>query len=188
MYRTIGHVQFIVPGSAMNNEATASGFRRRIYTGPLHFARELWRVARAYRSVLALSSKAGIPAALRERIMLVVTGVNRCRHCAHGHQFLAQIAGIPKAEIEALLMLDLTNCPQHEVPALLFSIHWAESDGEPGAAAISALEAEYGLAFARQIETAALLINVGNRIGNTFDFVLSRLSRGRFGLLAGERR
>ena len=77
MYRTIGHVQFIVPGSAMNNEATASGFRRRIYTGPLHFARELWRVARAYRSVLALSSKAGIPAALRERCSSDTLGVVR---------------------------------------------------------------------------------------------------------------
>lgn len=188
MYWTSSRVQFIAPGSVMNNESAASGFRRRIYTGPLHFGRDLWRVARDFRSVLMLSSKAGISAVLRERIMLVVTGVNRCRHCAHGHQFLAQLAGIPKAEIEALLMLDLANCPHHEIPALLFAIHWAESDGEPGAASIGALEAEYGLAFARQIETAALLINVGNRIGNTFDFMLSRLSGGRFGLLADERR
>ena len=97
------------------------------------------------------------------------------------------MAGISKAEIAALLNLDLANCPEGEIPALLFSIHWAESDGLPGAAAMTALEAAYGLAFARQIEAAALLISVGNRIGNSFDFVLARISGGRFGLLAGER-
>ncbi|MCX7166725.1 MAG: carboxymuconolactone decarboxylase family protein [Rhodocyclales bacterium] len=164
-----------------------TGFRRRIYASPFQFGRDLWRVAQSLRPVIALSSRAGIPSGLRERIMLVVTGVNRCRHCAHGHQFLAQMAGISKAEIAALLNLDLANCPEGEIPALLFSIHWAESDGLPGAAAMTALEAAYGLAFARQIEAAALLISVGNRIGNSFDFVLARISGGRFGLLAGER-
>jgi len=49
------------------------------------------------------------------------------------------------------------------------------------------LDATYGAAVARQIDTACLLIQVGNRVGNTSDFLLCWLSRGRFGLLPEER-
>ena len=119
--------------------------------------------------------------------MLAVTGVNRCRHCAWGHQFLANKAGVSNVEIAGLLQQDLANSPDRQVPGLLFSIHWAETDGAPTAEARAALEASYGVRIARQIEAAALLINAGNRVGNTFDFLLSRISRGRFGLLISER-
>lgn len=142
---------------------------------------------RSTRAILALSLKGRISTDFRERIMLAVTGVNRCRHCAWGHQFMAHRAGVPKAEIAGLLRQDLADSPDAQVPGLLFAIHWAETDGAPSAQARAALEAEYGGHVARQIETAAMLINAGNRFGNTFDLLLCRVSRGRFGLLSSER-
>lgn len=151
------------------------------------FGRDLRRAFGNFRSVLALSSKSGLSAAFRERIMVTVTGVNRCRHCAYGHEFLAQKAGISKVEIAGLLTQDLADSPNDEIPALLFAIHWAETDGLPTEAALSVLEARYGFDVAHQIEVATLLINIGNRIGNTFDYLLVRITRGRFGLLLGER-
>jgi len=171
----------------MSGQARGGGFRRRIYAGPRHFLRDLWRIVRSMRAVLALSLPGGIAAGFRERIMLVVTGVNRCRHCAWGHEILAQRAGLSKAEIASLLALDLDQCAEDEIPGLLYAIHWAEHDGAPAVEARSGLEAAYGPDVARQIEAAVLMIHAGNRFGNTYDYWLSRLSGGRFGLLADER-
>lgn len=171
----------------MDHTLSGAGFRRRIYHGPLHFLRDLGRVASVFGSVLSLSAPGGISPGFRERLMLVVTAVNRCRHCAWGHEIMARHAGLSQREIAALLVLDLANCPAAELPALRYAIHGAERDGQATAEARAFLAATYGAAVARQIDTACLLIQVGNRVGNTWDFLLCRLSRGRFGLLPEER-
>ncbi|MBN8474352.1 carboxymuconolactone decarboxylase family protein [Sulfuritalea sp.] len=171
----------------MDHTISGAGFRRRIYSSPLHFLRDLGRVVGVFGSVLALSMKGGISAGFRERLMLVVTAVNRCRHCAWGHQIFARHAGLSQAEIAALLMLDLGSCPAAELPGLRYAIHGAERDGQPTTEARAFLDATYGAVVARQIDTACLLIQVGNRVGNTGDFLLCWLSRGRFGLLPEER-
>lgn len=171
----------------MSKDFPAPGFRRRMYASPMQFVRDLYCALTKLRPVIALSLKSGIAADFRERIMMVVSGVNRCRHCAYGHEFLAALAGVSKAEISRLLAQDLTSSPADQIPALLFAIHWAETDGRPDSAAKSALQARYGVAVARQIEAATLMIHIGNRIGNTFDYLLSRISGGRFGLLTSER-
>lgn len=172
----------------MKPTAPVARFRRRIYDGPGPFVRDLGRVARRFGTVMALSLPGGIAATFRERLMLVVSAVNRCRHCAWGHEILARRAGIPAADIAALLSLDLAHCPEYELPALRHAIHVAECDGQATPEALALLEASYGARIARQVDTACLLIQIGNRVGNSFDFLLSRVSRGRLGLLADERR
>lgn len=171
----------------MSKDSPAPGFRRRMYASPMQFVRDLYRALTKLGPVLSLSLKSGIAADFRERILMVVTGVNRCRHCAYGHEFLAALAGVSRAEISRLLAQDLTGSPADQIPALLFAMHWAESDGRPDSAAKSALRARYGVEVARQIEAATLMIHIGNRIGNTFDYLLCRISGGRFGLLTSER-
>ncbi len=171
----------------MNPPLSGPGFRRRAYANPLQFLRDLGQLASRMGTVLALSLPGGIAAGFRERLMLVVTAVNRCRHCAYGHEIMARRAGLSGAEIAALLALDLAHCPEHELPALRHAIHFAECDGQASPEAMALLEATYGAATARQIDTACLLIQAGNRVGNTWDLLLSRLSRGRLGLLPEER-
>lgn len=113
----------------MSDNSPAPGFRRRIYAGPMQLVCDLYCALAKLRPVLSLSLKTGIPADFRERIMMVVSGVNRCRHCAYGHEFLAALAGVSKAEISRLLAQDLSSSPAGEIPALLFAMHWAETDG-----------------------------------------------------------
>ena len=164
-------------GSAISN----SGVQRRMYSGIRPFLHDLGHIARRWRDVIALGRGNLVSAVFRERLMMVVTAVNRCRHCAHGHAYLASLAGIPKAEIEALLALDLRHASANEIPALLYAIDWAECAGTPAPEATAALHASYGAAMAVQIEIAIHLINVGNLVGNSFDFLLGRLSGGRLG-------
>ena len=171
----------------MMRQGLGTGFQRRFYSGLMPFARDLRQVTKSISPALELSSKNGIAVSFRERIMLVVTGVNRCRHCAYGHELLARRAGLSRIEIATALSLDLSECPEGEIPGLQFAIHWAERDGRPTTEARSELHAAYDQGVARQIEVATLMIHVGNCGGNTFDYWLSRVSRGRFGLLPSER-
>ena len=171
----------------MIRTASGSRFRRRYYQSPVQLVRDLGRVIAAFGPAIGLSLKGGISAGFRERLMLVVTGVNRCRHCAYGHGILAGRVGLSKDEIAGLLSLNLGTCPESELPGLRYAIHWTETEGQPTADARTTLEATYGGRVARQIDTASLLIHVGNRVGNSFDFLLAWLSRGRWGLLPDER-
>lgn len=163
------------------------GFQRRMYSGIRPLLRDLAHIASRWRDVIALGRGDLVSAVFRERLMMVVTAVNRCRHCAHGHAYLASLAGIPKVEIEALLALDLRQAPATEIPALLYAIDWAECAGAPAPEATTALHASYGATVAAQIDIALHLINVGNRVGNSFDFLLGWLSGGRLGWLESER-
>lgn len=165
--------------------AATSTFRRRHYRDPRHFLRDLGRVLRHGGQALRLAR--GLDAGFRERLMLVVSGVNRCRHCAYGHGILARGVGLTANEISALLAQDLRGCREHELPALRHAIHFAESDGLPTAAAREELISCYGADSARLIEVACLLIQIGNRVGNTWDWLLCRVSGGRLGLLPEER-
>lgn len=171
----------------MAGQVSRSRFRRRYYRSPMHFVRDLGRVIAASGSALSLSLKGSISAGFRERLMLVVTGVNRCRHCAYGHGILAGRAGLSRGEIAGLLSLDLNKCPESELAGLRYAIHWTETDGQPTTDARATLVETYGVRLAGQIDTASLLIHVGNLVGNTFDFLLAWLSRGRWGLLPDER-
>lgn len=165
--------------------SAASRFRRRRYHGLRPFLRDLGRVLRD--AGLALRLARGLDAGFRERLMLVVTGVNRCRHCAYGHGIVARHVGLTADEISDLLALDLRACPGHELPGLRHAIHFAETDGQPSAAANEELHGRYGADTARLIEMACLLIQIGNRVGNTWDWLLCRASGGRLGLLPEER-
>lgn len=113
--------------------------------------------------------------------MLVVTAVNRCRYCARFHVQVAAHSGITAAEARALLAGVVDAVPTHEIPALLYAQRWAERQRAPDAAAHAALAARYGPALAQEIERVLSVIWVGNLLGNTFDYLLCRFSRGRLG-------
>jgi AhpD family alkylhydroperoxidase len=156
-------------------------FRRSRYHGPGELLRELVVLVRHLRRLLTLDLQARVPSALRERLMLVVTGVNRCRYCAAFHGRLALREGITREEARGLLAGLVDHCPDEEVPALLYARSWAEHRGRPGEAARQELRRIYGDSLATAIETVLHAIRVGNLLGNTWDYLLCNLSRGRFG-------
>lgn len=120
--------------------------------------------------------------AFRERLMLAHTSVNECRWCSWQHARVALDRGVEGEEVDALLCGAVEDCPEGEVPALLYAVHFAEADGRPDPEARARVVATYGPERTEAIDRALATIRSGNLIGNTFDYVLFRLSGGRLGM------
>ncbi len=119
--------------------------------------------------------------AFRERLMLVVTGVNGCRYCSYVHAREALAAGLSPEEIGALEAGALGEGPDDELPALLYAQHWADSDGQPDPGARRLVRERYGEEQLERIEVVLRMIRMGNLMGNTLDYLLYRISFGRWG-------
>jgi len=122
-----------------------------------------------------------IDGAFRERLMLAATQVNGCRYCAYAHAKVALAAGLTQVDVRALAEGGFDGAPPEEVPALLYAQHWAEADAFPDPEARQAVVAVYGEAKLATIELALRTIRIGNLLGNTADYALFRLSKGRWG-------
>ncbi len=125
--------------------------------------------------------RARIGAAFRERLMLAVTAINRCRYCAYGHARLAVRAGVPEEEVQRLLQGYIHDAQPYELPALLYASHWAETDAEPDPDAVRLLHINYEPQTRAAIQTTIRTIRLGNLTGNTWDHFLCRVTRGRLG-------
>lgn len=119
--------------------------------------------------------------AFRERIMLAVTEVNGCRYCQYAHAKMALDAGLSQEEIKSLSSGSFHNCPDQEVPALLYAQHWAEQNGQPDVDTREKLFDVYDKTTVESMELAMRMIRMGNLLGNTWDYVVFRLSFGRLG-------
>lgn len=149
-------------------------FTRRHYRRPS----ELWG---DLRRVAALRGRGSVSPSLRQRLMLMVTSVNRCPYCASFHSYVSRLSGITGEEIALLLDGSAQRVPEDDAPALLYARLWAEAAGEPSAALRAQLVERYGEAQAAAIERVLSTIWVGNLLGNTWDAILFRLSDGRLG-------
>jgi AhpD family alkylhydroperoxidase len=156
-------------------------FRRRTYRSPRDAVADLWRIFSSRKRIRTLMRGDRIPPAFRERIMLTVTAVNRCRYCSYAHSREALARGIPQKEIESLAEGMFAGSPAREVPALLYAQHWAERDGQPEQDIREKVVAVYGSEEVQLMEMAMRLIRAGNLLGNTFDYFLHRISFGRLG-------
>ena len=158
-------------------------YEPRSYRNLKQFWREGASLAANWRVLPAVVRGRMVPSAFRERLMLVVTAVNRCRYCAYIHAGAALLAGVSKEEAQMLLSGTVEHCPEEEIPALLYAQHWAEADGEPDPEARRKMVETYGTESAKQIEAVLRMIRIGNLTGNTLDRLLDRLRRadGRLG-------
>lgn len=159
---------------------TFDGFRRRTYGSAregLADFRYVFRQRMQMRQALRT-----LEPAFRERLMLTVTQVNGCRYCAQAHARMALEGGLSQEEIDALLCGTLEACPPEETTALLYAQHWADTAGAPAPTARAKLVESYGAEKAEAIETVLHMIQTGNMMGNTFDYLLHRLSGGRWGV------
>ena len=119
--------------------------------------------------------------AFRSRLMLAHTYVNECRYCSWFHARGALKEGIPAEQVEELLCGAVEDSPVEERPALLYAIHFADTDGHPDGEARARMVEIYGEERADAIDRALLTIRGGNLIGNSLDYFLFRLSGGRLG-------
>lgn len=163
-------------------------FRRRTYTWKAFW--DEFRYLLAHRRDIRRAMRGDlVPAAFRERLMLVVTEVNGCPYCRAFHQQEALKAGLTPEELQHYLAgLIPEDAPPREYEALLYARHWAEQDARPDPAATQRLFATYGEDVARAILIALRMIRMGNLLGNTWDYFLYRLSFGRLGTRRDEAR
>ncbi len=123
----------------------------------------------------------------RERLMLMVTQVNGCRYCSYYHAKEALKAGILEDELESLMAGTIPkDAPKDEIPALLYAQYWAEVDAHPDPKIRQKLVDTYGVEKSNAIEIILRMIRVGNLSGNLWDYILYRISFGRWGLLEEE--
>ncbi len=92
------------------------------------------------------------------------------------------MTGIPETEVEALLSGIVDDCPGEEIAAVFYAQHWTETDANPDSDARQKLVEAYGDDTAGVIELVLRIIRMGNLMGNTWDYLLYRISFGRWGL------
>jgi len=122
-----------------------------------------------------------ISPAFRERLMLAVTAVNGCRYCSYYHTGEALKSGLSREEISRLLAGESASCPLEEAPAVIYAQHWAESNTRPDPTALQNLREIYGQEKIDAIHLVLRMIRIGNLSGNSWDYLLYRLSFGHWG-------
>ena len=122
-----------------------------------------------------------ISPAFRERLMLAVTAVNGCRYCSYFHTGEALRSGLSQEEISRLLSGEFAACPPEEAPAVIYAQHWAESNARPDPVALQKLQEIYGPEKADAIQIILRMIRTGNLSGNSWDYLLYRVSFGKWG-------
>jgi AhpD family alkylhydroperoxidase len=156
-------------------------FRKRTYRNPRDFVSDLWFPIRNRSRLREMTREGLISQAFRERLMLAVTAVNGCRYCSYFHSRQALKSGISSEEIRQLLAGDVANCPQDEAVAVAYAQHWAESNAHPEPEAVERLQQTYGPGKAESVHLILRMIRMANLLGNSWDYLIYRISFGRRG-------
>ena len=156
-------------------------FKKRTFSGLKEFIEELKFIIKNRKQIKRLEEGELIEAKLRQRLMIAVTKVNGCRYCSYYHSKLALKAGISQEELDSLLAGELNDCPEEEVLALVYAQHWTEKRGQPAQEMIDKIKNKYGTDKFETINLAIRMINFGNLSGNSFDYLLYKLSFGLLG-------
>ncbi|MDO9495851.1 MAG: carboxymuconolactone decarboxylase family protein [Nocardioides sp.] len=110
-----------------------------------------------------------------ERIMLTVTEVNGCELCSYAHARIALDAGLSHAEVRALLGGSSAGVPDHQLPALAFAQHYADTRGHPDPLAWQDVVDTYGEHEALGALAAVRVMMWGNAAGIPLSSLRSRL-------------
>jgi AhpD family alkylhydroperoxidase len=154
----------------------SQNFHKRVYKSRQFFGDILFLFGRLPSIINAYSSKR-VPWPMAEKIMLAVTAVNGCQHCARFHGALAHISGVEAEEITQLLKMEIGKCVNtYERPALQFAQEYAQTERNPSTENILELKRFYGDVIADDIMLYIRLIMLGNLSFNTFDAFVARLS------------
>ncbi len=116
--------------------------------------------------------------ALLEKVMLGVTAINDCRHCAWGHSHWAASQGVSLAEVNQILRnvdVSLTARDPGEAAAILFGRHYAEHLDQIDPDSLRSLRQHFSPAQVREIVAHVHFITFTNLSGNTVDAVLERV-------------
>lgn len=157
------------------------GFKKRSYKNPCAFLKDMGFLLKNQKRIRAIFRGKFLAPAFRERIMLSVTHVNKCRHCASFHAKAALTEKISREEIKAILDGQFNNCPKEEITGILYAEHWAETYGKPDAAVYDKFVSDYGQRTADDIYLVLRVIKTGNFSLNSLESLLYKVSFGKWG-------
>lgn len=121
--------------------------------------------------------------AFRERLMMAVTEVNGCRYCRTFHVGQAKQAGISMEEITQYLKGTIPeDIPEDQKLAVCFAQHWAENETQADHDYETQMVESYGESEFQAISLLLRMIWMGNLLGNTWDYILFRISFGKLGI------
>ncbi|MDF1856615.1 carboxymuconolactone decarboxylase family protein [Pseudooceanicola sp.] len=150
-------------------------YDRRIFSPGLLF-RDLGFLISRVPALARARRNPEIGRAFMEKIMMVVTAVNGCTYCTWFHAQQAVTSGMSDKEISDMFDLQFeASASEHELPALLFAQHFAETNRNPDPDMVARLNAFYGTETARDIMLLIRMIFFGNLFGNTLDAFPARL-------------
>lgn len=153
-------------------------FTERIFT-PKPFFRDLGFLAWHLPGIIGLFANKLNSEHLLEKIFIVTDAVNGCIYCSWMDSKLALKSGISADEIANMLKLQFhADASEDELNALLFTQHYAESNGSPDQGMLDNLYAYYGDKTAKDILLAIRAVTFGNLYFNTWRAVISRI-RGK---------
>jgi AhpD family alkylhydroperoxidase len=155
-------------------------FNKRTYKNLKELFRDLLFPIANRKLLKKVMNKGSISPAFRERLMLAVTAVDGCRYCSYFHTRQALKSGVTPIEISQLLSGDVDNCPEDEAVAVIYAQHWAESDAHPDPEAVRRLQQAYGVEKAEAVHLMLRMIRLGNLLGNSWDYLLYRISFGKW--------
>jgi AhpD family alkylhydroperoxidase len=151
-------------------------FTNRTFTLPL-LARSLGAVL-LHLPVLAMALvRPAISRALREKVMLGVTSVNRCRYCSWAHTGLALAHGVDLDELAYLLDTGtFDKVDDRDATAILFAQNFADTVRKPTQEARATLAKRFTAYECRELMAYIHFIYFGNLCGNSADAWLARFS------------
>jgi AhpD family alkylhydroperoxidase len=155
-------------------------FKKRTYGSVKELIGDLCFPIKNRKRLGEVRNKGLLSPAFQERLMLAVISVEGCRYCSYFHSKLALKGGVSQEEINKLLSGEVGDCPEDEALAVLYAQHWAESNACPDKEAAERLEETYGAEKAEAINLMLRMIRLGNLLGNTWDYLLYRMSFGKW--------
>jgi len=156
-------------------------FGRRKYRNFKEPLADIWFVLRNTAQIIRMLRRGTVSPALRERLMLAVTAVYRCRYCTWVHTREALRSGLTREDVTTLLSGSMNGCPTDEALAILYAQHWADADTNPTPESFKMLVDSYGREKAQAVNLVLRMIRIGNLTGNSWDYLLHRASFGRLG-------
>ncbi len=152
-----------------------NSFHKKIFT-LTSFLMSIWFVVSNLILIIKAFRSKDISRHFGEKIMLVTTAMNGCSYCAWFHAKVAATSGMKDEEIKNMLDLQFqTSSTEYEIPALLFTQHYAETNKNPEKKMIDILTNFYGDETSRNIILYIEVMFIGNLTGNTFDAFISRI-------------
>jgi AhpD family alkylhydroperoxidase len=151
------------------------GFKKRTITAP-QLVGSLASLAPELGTFYRVWVKEEIDPGFREELMLAVSKLNECRYCSWGHHEWAQISGVSNEELAQIEQLDPSGFDRRKWVAISYVRALVKEEFRRVQPELRrAMQHKYSPREIRQIELIARVMDIGNRGGNTWDAMLSRL-------------